>query len=1033
LSKDSKVDSKNSNVAVQQRVITGVVRDDSRNSLPGVNVVVLGTTAGAITDMDGRYSIPVPAGSTTLQFSFIGMESQDVIIGNRTTVDVVLKSSMTGLDEVVVVGYGTTVKSSVTGSISTVATDQLQTFSASTNITDAMGASVSGAFVVQQSGRPGELSNIYLRGPVSVNGGKPLYVVDGVPMDDLGYNFNPDDIENVSVLKDASAAAIYGAKAAGGVILVTTKRGVNAPVKVRANASFGIRNVLYLPDLLRRDDYLRARELFGTNVENLYGPRSGWSSKPDTDWLGEAYRTGSDQNYGISLTGGNNTSTFFVSGGYNKVTGVYLNNDIQRYTLRANSDHKITDKLKFSNNIFFNYGIENPPGNLSSIFRVTPLMAVYDEKALDNRGWGKVINGYQGWNRIQQLMDQKTENNVYNLTLNGTLSYEIIEGLTASVFGATDMRFRDNYSYTYPSSNGVDTRYGNTTKNQYKDQSYIVTYTLNYNKTFGFHSIRALAGYEARKENASENGFANSQGYLMDEPWSSSMARIATSTTGSYSMTDVHNRILSQFGRAEYEYAGKYLFTGNIRRDGYGSKFAPDYKYGVFPGASVGWNISREDFFNVQAFDLLKIRAGYGLLGNAVGNDFAYASYYEVGHVAQWDVIQGPDTPNTKQTGLTLANRLANQEIRWESVATTNIGLDGVLWDGRLSFNIDYYSRQTKDMIYNIPIALSAGTGTTVQANVGKMSNKGWELFLQYNEQFGDFGVSIGVNLGNNKNELISLSDEIDRLFIASGATNFGGESGGVGMTGTPSRSEPGRPLGMFYGLQTAGVIQNQEEADNAGYVVNISAQTYAPRPGDLRYVDQNGDKRITSADYTFIGNPWPKLTHGFTLGANWKQLIDVKAIFGGTYGNDIFNFVAPYEYNFFSDYSSTAKIFNASFFGTNGVTDIPRNSKDKETDADGNRNWTTLSDYHVKDGSYIQLKTLALGFTLPKTMASRLGVANAKLTFSGENLFILTKYDGLTPIVAPQNRSILAQGMETPSGRYPLSRLYSVSLSIEF
>lgn len=1018
---------------VQQNRITGRVTDNNGAPLPGVNILVKGTLVGAITDIDGRYSIDAPNLTGTLVISFIGYTTQEVEIGGRTTINVSIAEETTALDEVVVIGYGTKVRSTVTGSISSVGGEEVKAFSASTNIIDVLQANVSGAFVVAQSGQPGALSNIYLRGPVSVNGGNPLYVVDGIPMDNMGYKFNPDDIESISVLKDASAAAIYGAKAAGGVILVTTKRGSQSPQRISVNASTGIRNALYLPEVLNRDQFLKARKVFGTDVVDLYGPESGWESLPDVNWLDEVTRTGVEQNYGISIRGGNTSNSYFLSGGYNRVDGVVIGNWISRYTLRLNSDHQITKKLKFSLGTFFKHGIEDPAdggGGMSAAFRQQPTMAVYDPTATDNRGYAKVVKGFQGNNRVQQLMDRREDNKDYSLDLNGTLSYDILKGLKASIFGATSMAWEDQYRYVYPYNNGAFVGLPSVSEQQTKRQDYIVTYTLNYNRTFGVHSITGLAGYEARKLDRAAVSYTNST-TLVPEALHSDLVESQTNATGTFYVNDVDDRILSQFGRVEYTYDSKYLFTGNIRRDGYGSKFSSQYKYGIFPGASVGWVISREKFMQPfsSVVQTLKLRGGYGMLGNAVGTDFAYSTFYESGWAQDWG--------KGKVSGIRLSSQFANEEIRWESVATANIGLDGVLWRGMLSFSFDYYSRQTKDMLYNIPIALSSGLGTiqggvaTVQANVGQMSNKGWELNLDHKNNIGDFTLNIGVNLGSNKNKLISLSDEIDRLYIASGSTSLGGESG-AGFYGNvyPNRSEPGMPVGQFYGLKTTGIYQTDAEA-NEGPRINISSVQYNPVAGDLGYVDQNEDGKITSADYVYIGNPWPKLTYGINLGASWKKMIDVKAIFSGTIGNDIYNVVESYQHNFQSDYTSSMKIWECSYFGDNGLTDKPRNATLSRPDNNGN--WRFLSDYHVRKGTYIQLKTLSIGFTLPKSILSRINISTARLTLTGENLFILTKYDGLNPIVAPQNRNILTQGVEVPSGRYPLSRLLSVGANIEF
>lgn len=924
----------------QQATVTGKIVDTNGEALPGVNVLLKGTTIGAISDVGGRYSINVTDPNGVLVFSFIGYTPKEEAIGGRRIVDVILDEETTALDEVVVIGYGTKIKSTVTGSISAVKSEDLATFSASTNVVDALQANVSGAFVLANSGRPGETSNIYLRGPVSVNGGDPLYVIDGIPQDNIGYNFNLEDIESISVLKDASAAAIYGAKAAGGVILVTTKRGMKSNLKISANASFGVRNVMYLPPLFRRDEYIKAKALAGYDVVDLYGPENGWKDLPDTDWFNEIFRTGTEENYGISLTGGGETSTYFLSGNYNRVIGVGIGNWIKRYTFRINTDHQILKKLKFNQGLYFKTGAEDPStGGMGQSFRQQPVMAVYDPTAVENLGYAKVVKGFQGSNRVQGLLSNKELNKDYSLYLNGTLTYNIFDGLNFSVFGGTTMTFGDDYAYTYPQDDGARVNTATISKSQDKNQDYIVTYTLNYDKTFNNHHISGLAGYEARKKETSSVEYYNLE-TLIHEPQSSALVSSVLNQSGAFTQANVFDRILSQFGRIEYTYANKYLATANIRRDGYGSKFGPSNKYGIFPGISTGWVISREEFFrNVPFIEMLKIRAGYGLLGNAVGSDFAYTSFYTVGYAQDWS---DTDT-NTKQTSTALASQLANEEIKWESVATTNFGLDGVLFNGVLSFNIDYYSRQTKEMLYNVPISPSAGVGTSVQANVGQMSNKGLEMYLEYRDNVGVLNYNVGINFGTNKNRLISLSPDIEKLYIASGYI-AGGESGS-GLYGAvdPNRSEPGLPLGQFYGYKAVGIYQT----DIGENETRPTVDNFVPQAGDLIFVDQNGDGVMNTADQVYIGNPWPKFTYGLTLGGNWKNMITLKAIFNGTVGNDIYNAYQGYAHNFYSDYNSTPAIYKTSFFGDNGVTDVPRAATISRPDRAGN--WTKLSSYHVQ------------------------------------------------------------------------------------
>lgn len=824
------------------------------------------------------------------------------------------------------------------------------------------------------------------------------------------------------MLKDASAAAIYGAKAAGGVILVTTKRGSKG-LKISGSASYGVRNVLYLPPIFDRDGYLDAKGKAGHDLVDLYGPQSGWSSLPNTNWFDEVFRTGTEENYGLSLNGGGDVSTFFLSGNYNRVVGVGIGNWIQRYTLRINTDHQVLKKLKFSQGLYFKAGSEDPSeGGMGQAFRQQPVMAVYDPAAVANRGWAQVIRGFQGSNRVQGLLDRNELDKDYSLYLNGTLTYNIMKGLNASIFGGTTMLFGDSYQYVYEADDAARVNPATIFKSKNSSQDYIVTYTLNYDKTFNNHHITALAGYEARKKESALVSYSN-LATLIPEAQSSTLVASVLNASGVFNQSNVYDRILSQFGRLEYTYSNKYLVTANIRRDGYGSKFGPENKFGIFPGISLGWVLTQEDFLkDIEFLDLLKLRAGYGLLGNAVGSDFAYTSFYQVGYAQDWSETD----VNTKQTSVALASQLANPEIKWESVATTNFGLDGVLFNGVLSFNIDYYSRQTKEMLYNVPISPSAGVGTSVQANVGQMSNKGFELFLEYRDNIGDFGYNVGVNLGSNKNKLISLNPDIEKLYIMSGF--IAGESGS-GLYGAvnPNRSEPGLPLGQFYGYECVGIYQSDIGAGETRPTVD----NFTPQAGDLIFVDQNGDGKMTALDQVYIGNPWPKLTYGLTIGGKWKNMIDIKAIFSGTIGNDIYNAYEGYAHNFFSDYTSTPAIYECSFFGDNGVTDVPRCATISRPDRAGN--WTKLSSYHVQDGSYIQLKNLQIGITLPKALTSRLGIRSAKAVLSGENLFILTKYEGLCPIVAPYQRSILNQGVEQASGRYPFSRLFSLGVNVDF
>jgi TonB-linked SusC/RagA family outer membrane protein len=1002
-----------------RRVSGRVSSSENGEGLPGVSVRVKNSTAGTVTNNNGEFSLSVPDNANVLVFSSVGFITQEVPIDGLSVLDVKLAVDQKNLDEVVVVGYGTQRRKDLTGAVASVKGSDIKNLPA-TDINTALQGRVPGAFVTANDGAPGASAKIYIRGPVSINGGDPLYVVDGVPFVGTGYNFNIQDIESIEVLKDASAAAIYGAKAAAGVILITTKRGKAGQLHVSFNANYGVRNVFNLPQTLRRDSYIQAKKAFGFDVNDLYGDATRQSQLPDTDWFRETYRQGKEQNYTVSMAGGGDKSTFYISTNYNKIDGTHIGNWIERYTLRINSDHKITKRLKFSETLYGKYGNDTPnaatgQGNLS--FRNTPVMPVYDPTN-PLGGWGRAPKGFQGGNDVQAAIGSYRRNKNFEINLAGTLDYELLDGLHLRGTLGTSLFSTDNYYYDYKADIGTTVNREDFNKYYEKSQAYIGTYTLNYDRTFGLHTVKALLGYEARKRDYG-NLFYSNFNPLTPRPSSSDLVQSVTNATGTFYQDNVYDRILSQFARFEYSYAGKYLLTANVRRDGYGSKFGPTHKFGVFPGLSAGWVISSEDFMKtLPAVSFLKLRAGYGVLGNSVVRDFAYATSYTQGY--SYDFTVGGGT--NKQNSIGLASQLPNPDIQWESVATANVGLDGALWQNKLTFNLDYYSRQTRKMIYNVPIAPSAGMGGDVPANIGQMSNKGMELYLEYRNKVGDFSYTVGLNGAFNRNKLISLNPDLGKLTVTSGYLNefYGSQQ--------PNRSEPGLPLGQFYGYQTDGIYATNAASGEARPKVG----DYVPKVGDLRYVDQNGDGVINADDKVYIGNPWPKFTYGTTLGAGYKGF-DLRAFFSGVQGNQIYNAFESFEHMFFSDYTTTSKIYETSFFNGNGLTDKPRVGTITDVDLTNNGNWAYVSSYHVQNGSYLRMRNLQLGYTVPPSVLSKLRMSSLRVFVMGDNLFTITKYKGINPEIAPLDGNILQQGIDMANGRYPMSRLVSLGLNAEF
>lgn len=1019
--------------APADRTVTGAITDAATNGpLPGVNVLIKGTGTGTTTDANGQFRLNVPDDRNTLVFSYIGFVTQEVNITGRASVTITMTADDRLLNEVVVVGYGTQKRSDLTGAVASVKSEDIKNLPA-TDINTALQGRVPGALVQQNDGTPGSSASIIIRGPASINGNSaPLYVVDGVPQGGPSYNFNLQDVESIEVLKDASAAAIYGAQAGGGVILVTTKKGKAGKLLVSLQASAGVRTAINLPTLLNRDQFIGTKQAFGADVVDLYGPPSSWSSLPNTNWIDEVYRQGSEQNYQVSLSGGTEKSRYYLSGNYNRVAGTRISSWVEKYSFRFNSDHQLGKRLKFIETFQGTYRQDDPSVIPGINFRSQPLMPVYDATN-PLGGWGRGPRGFQGDNDIKTLLGNHRESDNYEFYVSGALEYQVVTGLTArALFGS---RFFTGSSYYYEppydvgtTKNTVD-RFGKTLN---RNQNYVATYTLNYLKSFGKHTIGVLAGYEARRENYAELNYANANA-LVPYPQSSNLVNNTTTASVNFFQGDIYNRILSQFGRIEYNYANKYLLTANVRRDGYASKFGPNNRFGVFPGVSVGWKISDESFMkNVPQLTLLKLRAGYGSLGNASFGDFAFVGNYATGYT--YDFGQG------RQNSITLASKIPNPDIRWESVNTTNIGLDAGLLNNRLTVNLDYYYRVTKNMIYNVGLPASAGLGGSVPANVGQLQNAGFEYNLDWRDKAGGFTYGVAFNGAFNTNKLVSLDPSLgSRAFLTNGSATAEAYRGIA-----TSRSAPGQPIGQFFGYLADGIYQaNAATGENRPKVLD-----YVPQAGDLIFRDLNNDGVINDDDKTYIGNPWPKLTYGINLTGGWKGF-DIRAFFTGVAGNQIYNAYETYEHLLFSDFNTTAKAFETSGFNrdpltgqlvvaglpNSGVTRVPRIGT--LTDLDKNGNWSSISSYHVQNGSYFRLRNLQIGYSIPRLVMNKLKMNALRVFVMGDNLFTITQYKGPNPDISPQDtgggRSVLQTGIDNAQSRYPVSRLLSVGLNADF
>ena len=1002
-------------------LITGKITNDKGEDMPSVTVTVKGTNRSVISSDGGIFSIDAEL-TDILVFTSVGYESKEVAVNKSALLNVTLKLLVNDLDDVIVIGYGTQKRKDVTGSITSLKGETLKNLPVR-SVAEALQGRVAGVVVTNSSGAPGAFPDIVVRGPVNIRGAGPLYVIDGIPFTNPGNSFNIQDVEDMQIIKDASAAAIYGSAAAGGVIIVTTKKGKAGKMLVTANASVGTRKALNLPKLLSKDDFIKARIANGDNADSYFGPASGRAALPNTDWFANLFDRAMEQNYTVSLAGGNDKSTYFMSANYNDQQGIRIDNFVKRYSLRINSDHKINSRLKVGQNFYLSAQNENPinPPNQGLLsYRSSPIQNIYDPTNLLG-GWGKTPAYFTGGNPVGGELSRYGKNNNYEANLAVYAELEVIKGLKIRQNLAVRYSAGDFYYYNYPfdfgSAQNFTPRFG---KGYGKNLDFLGNTTINYAKRIAKHDFTLLAGFEAKRAKGDNiSGYAD----FVNAPLNRDFGFVSQQTVAndrlSGSGSDVY-RVLSTFGRMTYSYDDKYLLNVNVRRDGVSTAFGPNNKYGVFPSVSVGWKVINEDFMKgSRIISDLKLRASYGLLGNSDVPNFLFQNSYERGYPA----ILGANGPILNS--FNIRTQMENQSIQWENVTTTNIGADVAFFKNKLSVSVDVYSRQTKKMVYDVPLPGSAGQGGSLPFNIGEMSNKGIEFLVNYNGHITkDLTFNMGVNGAFNTNKLISLDPNIGGQF-------FDGDLNDIYGGATATKTEPGRPLGQFFGLVADGIFQTDAEAKNAPKVKGDGL--YEPKAGDIRYQDLDGNGEINDNDRAYIGNPWPKLNYGINMGLQYKG-IDVAILLTGVMGVDLYNAQESFNHVLFGDYNTTADIFKTSFFNGGGVTDVPRSYYPQGTPnfggKDPNGNWSKVSSYHVKNGSYLRLRNIQLGYTLSNNLIKNVGISSARFFVMADNLFIITKYKGYDPEIAG---GVRARGIDNSNFRYPTSRLFALGLNVNF
>lgn len=1000
--------------------ITGTVVDLQGEPVIGANIFVDGTTIGTVTDINGRFDLTIPE-SGTLKVTYIGYLNYEEKISSKSNYQITLREDNQALDEVVVVGYGVQKRSELTGAIASVKADDIKDVSAK-SLSEALSGRVAGVMVTKGDGKPGEEANIIIRGAASVNKLGPLYIVDGVRMG-TGFSFNMRDVESIEILKDAGSSAIYGAQAAGGVILITTKRGkASDKMKIDVNARFGIRNAVTDIKMLGRDDYVSAYKNIGTDILALEG--KPLDALPNTNWMDEIYGTGKEQEYNISLSGGSDKYNYFISGGYYREDGIYVDNWSERFSIRSNTDFKVTKHLTVGESLYANMRKRNPLRNEAEAnlpMRSAPTMNVYDPTNVG--GWAKAPSYLHGGNPLGSEKISHFKNDDYTLEGNIYGDLMIIEGLNARVtlggaFGGwSERKFTEAHDFGVIKNSQAEMESKSKTWKNLTGNA-----TLTYSKTFGDHSLKVMAGWEALRNDSYEMWV---QAVDFSVPVAESL-QLSTNPDKKGGDSPGIGRTLSYFGRINYGYKGRYLLTANIRRDG-SDKFGKNNRWGTFPSVNGAWRISEESFVkdNIDWLSNAKLRASWGILGNDGIDQFMYQEAYKQLNLHNYggnDRVQG--WANT---------RFPNKEIKWEEVNQTDIGIDMGFMNNRLTLTYDWYNRQTKDMLYMLNLPLTAGIGAyndasvKVPINIGQVENIGHEISVTWQENKNDFYYSVGTNLSFNKNKVIKIGED-------GAVLNDGGV--GAAMPGSVNRTVDGEPMGQFWGYNVIGIFESEQQV--AEYNAKAAAagsptgfyQKENTKPGDLIY-DDLGKGYISEDSKTFIGNPWPKIVYGINIDLAYKGF-DLSLLFQGAGGMDIYNATKAYTQHIYGDYNTTKDIFGNSFFGNNGLTNQPRSGYFDENNTyvrDANGNYQNISSYYVEKGDYLKLKNLSFGYTLPKSVLQKAKMENARIYMSAQNLFTITGYSGIDPEIAGDVRE---RGLDRIS-RYLPTRMISFGLDLTF
>jgi len=986
----------------QAKTVTGTVTDVSGEPIIGANIRIKGTTTGTITDIDGNFSIEAEPQSV-IEVSYIGYLTQETVINNQKSIRFLLKEDTKTLDEVVVIGYGVQKKADLTGSVANINTEKLNTQS-NANIGQVLQGKIAGVDIVSQGGAPGSGTRIMVRGIGTLNNASPLYIVDGMYMNSIDH-INPNDIASIDVLKDASSAAIYGSRAANGVIIVTTKEGSNTEGKpiIDLSVNLGISTASKFLDMLDAKGWAEvttiARQAIGKPALDM---ATDLANKPDNDWQDIMFRPALMQNYNLSVKGGGKYSTYYTGLGYFNQDGIVKGTNYQRYNIQSKNDYK-RGIFSAGTNLIISFSHDKPlhqelrGGMIGTILQSVPTLEKYDDTREGGYGgtYGDVVNIPHPLAIIDDnIMDRYNEN--VKIFANLYAQIELFKGLKYKLNLTPDFSFERYKNYLNKYDFGLATNsITQLTERQRRRRNILVENLLTFDRTFGEHKISALAGYTYQ-----DSRFRHIQAYGEGLP--QGLEEIDAATTNRSNEGNSWRSVLTSIlGRVFYSYQNKYLFTATIRRDG-SSKFGKNNRYGYFPSFSLGWNVAEEKFMeNVHWLDQLKLRGGYGVLGNQEIDNYQYSSTITTG-------INYPDGNGGLLQGAFPKN-FANPDIKWEETAMTNVGIDFMAFNNRLSLTADYYVKNTKDILLTVPIPISSGGANDPIRNAGKIRNNGFEFNLGWMDQPNP-DISYGINLigSFNKNKVIAMGSESGS--IKGGSTN---------QNITTSETKAGYPIGGYWLISTAGYFNSQEEVN--AYAKDGKKIQPVAEPGDIKFVDANNDGVINDDDRVFQGSPFPDFT--FALNGNMRyKNFDLSIGLQGVLGNKIYN--------------ATRQTLEDVTKGSNFLASCldywtPENknaSHPRLTWDDPNRNTRAESDRYLENGSYLRLRSVQLGYTFPQTWFKG-AIQHARVYINAENLFTITSYSGYSPDVNADNANY--RGFD--NFIYPTNRTFMLGLNVTF